>query len=121
MQNLGETLPSGKQQSESKKNEENDDDGREAEDEVEDEDTTEAEEEEEEEEEGKEEKEEKDDDVKIDKEQLKRTKQYKKSFKTFSKRVIAKLPKVERPKSEGTVTEWMSFRDFFGNAVHRNS
>ena len=30
-----------------------------------------------------------------------------------------KFLKVELPKS--TVTEWMSFRDFFGNAVHRNS
>ena len=54
-------------------------------------------------------------------EQQKGTKQLKKSFKTFSKRVNVKLPKVELPKFDGSVTEWMSFRDFFGNAVHRNS
>ena len=79
----------------------------------------------EEEEEGEEEEEEDDDDDDDDKndeeEQQKGTKQLKKSFKTFSKRVNVKLPKVELPKFDGSVTEWMSFRDFFGNAVHRNS
>ena len=45
----------------------------------------------------------------------------KKSLKKFSKRVNVKLPKVELPKFDGTVTEWKSFRDFFGKAVHQNS
>ena len=49
------------------------------------------------------------------------TKQLKKSIKRFSKRANVKLPKVELPKFDGTVTEWMSFRDCFGNAVHQNS
>ena len=84
-----------------RKDEEKDDDGREAE--VEDA------------------AEEDDDDDKNDEEQQKGAKQLKKSFKTFSKRVNVKLPKVELPKFDGSVTEWMSFRDFFGNAVHRNS
>ena len=55
------------------------------------------------------------------KKEQKGTKQLKKSFKTFSKRVNVKLPKVQLPKFDGTVTEWMSFRDFVGNAVHQKS
>ena len=99
-----------------RKDEEKDDDGREAE-KVEEEDAEEEEEEEEEEED-----EDDDDDDKNDKEeQQKESKQLKKSFETFSKRVNVKLPKVELPKFDGSVTGWMSFRDFFGNAVHRNS
>ena len=94
-----------------RKDEEKDDDVRDAE--VE-EDAAEEEEEEEEEEDD-------DDDKNDEEEQQKGTKQLKKSFKTFSKRVNVKLPKVELPKFDGSVTEWMSFRDFFGNAVHRNS
>ena len=68
-----------------------------------------------------EEKDDNDDDENDEKEQQKGTKQLKKSFKTFSKRVNVKFPKMELPKFDGTVTEWMSFRYFFGNAVHRNS
>ena len=101
-----------------REDEEKDDDGREAE-EV-DEDAAEGEGEEEEEEEEVEE-EDDDDDKNDEEEQQKGRKQLKKSFKTFAKGVNVKLPKVELPKFDGSVTEWMSFRDFFGNAVHRNS
>ena len=60
-----------------------------------------------------------DDDKNDEEEEQKITKHFEKSFKTFLKRVNVKLPKVELPKFDGSVTEWMSFRDFFGNAVHR--
>ena len=100
-----------------RKDEEKDDDGREAEEVEEDA----AEEEKEEEEEEKEDDDDDDDDKNDGEEQQKGTKQLKKSFKTFSKRVNVKLPKVELPKFDESVTEWMSFRDFFGIAVHRNS
>ena len=75
----------------------------------------------EDEEEEDEEEEEEDEEDKEDREEQKEMKQMEKSLKKFSKRVNVKLPKVELPKYDGTVTEWMSFRDFFGNAVHQNS
>ena len=95
-----------------RRDEDEEDDGSQAEEE---------EDEEEEEEEEEEEDEEDEEEGKEDREEQKEMEQMKKSLKKFSKRVNVKLLKVELPQFDGTVTEWMSFRNFFGNAVHQNA
>ena len=40
--------------------------------------------------------------------------------KVLSALKIVRLPKVDLPKFDGNVDEWLNFRDFFGHAVHEN-